>query len=212
MKISGFHLWCTISLASLAACVDACAYGSPPGTTSSASSSKNKKPDAAPPALGDPGDGTDPSDPGSPGDPGNPGDPGSPGNDAGSSGSDSPAGPSCIAAVSSGGDGHHNGGQDCISCHQSVSGANWTIAGTLYSAASGGNAVSGATIEIVDANNTRIQLSTCDNGNFYTDQQVAFPVTVRSSQCPSNKAMSSPAQNGSCNTSGCHASGNRIHL
>jgi hypothetical protein len=93
-----------------------------------------------------------------------------------------------------------------------VQGAQWTVAGTLYAAAGGGDAVSGATIEIRDANGKVFQLVTNDNGNFYTDKPVAFPLKVRASSCPSDLPMMAKPDQGSCNTGGCHEDGNRIHL
>jgi hypothetical protein len=119
--------------------------------------------------------------------------------------------PGCINAVASTGSGEHNAGQDCLSCHGKVGGAPaWTLAGTLYSAASGGAAVSGATIEVIDANGKRLALRTYANGNFYTNAAVAFPVTVRASKCPSDQTMNEPLNVGSCNS--CHNDTMRVHL
>jgi hypothetical protein len=119
----------------------------------------------------------------------------------------------CIDEVSSAGSGNHNAGQDCLSCHSTFAAdKRWTVAGTLYSDKSGGSVVSGATIEITDADDKVIRLHTADNGNFYTTKAVTFPLKVRASQCPSNAEMPTSAATGSCNTSSCHDSSQRIHL
>jgi hypothetical protein len=202
MRAFGFHLGCMIAVL-VAAAAFGCAHDDPTLVGSSHSNSTKAPPNGqAPNAPGDNGDDGE----GAPGDYRPDGGGGGGDNDAG------PSGPACIDPASSPGDGHHNAGQDCISCHQTVPNANWTIAGTLYRTATGGAAVSGVTIEIVDANGQTIQLVTSDNGNFYTDQDVAFPVQTRASSCPLDQAMTAPANQGSCNAGGCHESGNRIHL
>ena len=114
--------------------------------------------------------------------------------------------------------GNHNAGVSCIQsgCHNQSRGAvsgPMTIGGTLYSALNGGTAVRQATIHVIDANGVDVKISTATNGNFWSTQAVAFPVTVRASLCPNvDQKMASPvtAGNGSCNS--CHGNGNRIHL
>ena len=86
------------------------------------------------------------------------------------------------------------------------------VAGTLYSAATGGTAVSGATIEVVDSKGKTLKLATANNGNFYTTTAVSFPIKVRASKCPANMAMTGAVSQGSCNAGGCHTSAMRIHL
>lgn len=122
------------------------------------------------------------------------------------------------AALPTPASGNHNAGVSCIQsgCHNvaraSVTKA-MTIGGTLYGAVTGGSGVSQATIHVVDANGVDVKISTATNGNFWSTQAVAFPVTVRASKCPNtDQKMSSQvtAGNGSCNA--CHGSGNRIHL
>jgi hypothetical protein len=114
--------------------------------------------------------------------------------------------------------GNHNAGNSCIQsgCHNvaraSVTKA-MTIGGTLYGNIAGGAAVSQGTIHVIDANGVDVKISTATNGNFWSTQAVAFPVTVRASKCPAvdQKMVSQVAAGqGSCNT--CHGSGNRIHL
>jgi hypothetical protein len=100
-----------------------------------------------------------------------------------------------------------------MNCHKSggsASGFRWTVAGTLYTTASGGTAVSGATIRVTDANNQVIDLVTASNGNFYTLTSVVLPLHPVASKCPNTATMSSAASSGSCNS--CHGSGARVHL
>ncbi len=119
----------------------------------------------------------------------------------------------CINAVTSPGSGHHNAGQDCGGCHDNLSASiRWTVSGTLYNAATGGSAVSGATVVVVDANGKKLSLPTYDNGNFYTTTAVTFPLTVRATKCPADLHMVSAVQKGSCNASGCHTSAMRVHV
>jgi len=118
----------------------------------------------------------------------------------------------CIAQQASPGDGHHNAGQDCMNgCHNH----GFTIAGTVFTQAGGTTPVVGATVHIVQANGTTLNLVTMNNGNFYTSQTLAFPLTVNASSCPDLQAMTAtvtgPSPQG-CNKSGCYVNGNRIHL
>lgn len=118
----------------------------------------------------------------------------------------------CDPAVTSVSSGHHNAGKDCYGCHDGGGSApRWYVAGTLYDAASGGAAVSGATVHVTDAAGKQLTLVTSANGNFYTSTAVAYPLDVSISRCPDNAAMSSTVPSpGSCN--GCHDSTFRIHL
>jgi hypothetical protein len=107
-------------------------------------------------------------------------------------------------------DGHHNDGLTCMSCHNVPRGpfGPFTIAGTLYADPFGQAAMSQATIHLIDANHNDIKLFTAQNGNFFTDQPMAFPVRPRASKCPSiDQEMPDDvtATGGNCN--GCHAAG-----
>jgi len=86
--------------------------------------------------------------------------------------------------------------------------AAWTVSGTVFG--SGGVGVAGATIEVIDASGKKLLLVTGDNGNFYSSSAVQMPLTVRSSKCPSDSAMSAKVNAGSCNS--CHSSSNPITL
>jgi hypothetical protein len=139
--------------------------------------------------------------------PGGPdGAPGSP--DAGVGGPDAPtAAATCRNAAAPNGSGNHNAGLACNSgnCHGPAGqGPTWTVAGTLYTTAGGGTPIAGATITVRDANGTMLDLVTAQNGNFWTPQTVAMPVTVYASQCPLLKSMVATAT-GDCNQ--CHVAG-----
>jgi hypothetical protein len=107
--------------------------------------------------------------------------------------------------------GNHNPGAVCQTCHTGQGAAPlWTVAGTIFETATGGAAVAGATVTITDADGQVLELVTASNGNFYTSQAVALPLTVEASRCPDTKAMNGQPDTGSCNS--CHGSTMRIHL
>lgn len=105
--------------------------------------------------------------------------------------------------------GQHNTGQDCLqSCHAH----GFTLAGTLYTNATGNSPFAGATISITDNNNQKLDIVVNSNGNFYTKQPIAFPVLVIASSCPSAVKMTLASSDGHCNT--CHRGGtnDQMHL
>ena len=121
----------------------------------------------------------------------------------------------CKQKVTSYGSGHHNPGQNCLNCHA----GEFSLAGTLYSAGTGGSVIAGASITVKDASGASVDLVTQANGNFYTTQSFQFPVTLYASECqiqmagvPMTATVSS--SNGGCNMSGCHTTSaqGRIHL
>lgn len=107
------------------------------------------------------------------------------------------------------GDGQHNTGRSCFqSCHNH----RFTLAGTLYTNATGNSGFSGATITITDANGKTIDIVTHRNGNFWTMEPLAFPVLVLASSCPSAVKMEASSATGDCNS--CHVGGtnDQMHL
>ncbi len=123
------------------------------------------------------------------------------------------AGNNCLNGVAPPNSGHHHPGADCMSCHDGLANnLKWTVAGTVYTAANSTTAVSGANVEIIDANNKKVVLATSTNGNFYTTTAFAFPVKVRATKCPADSKMTASATTGSCNSNSCHTSGMRIHV
>jgi hypothetical protein len=122
------------------------------------------------------------------------------------------AGSSCTPAVATADTGFHNPGLDCTNCHNGAVATLWTLSGTLYDGVAGANPVAGATIHVLDATGRRIDLITALNGNFYTSQAVAYPVTVSASLCPSTVPMIESVASGAPSCNGCHGSGFRVHV
>ena len=118
----------------------------------------------------------------------------------------------CRNQITAVGDGHHNAGLDCQgSCHNH----GFTLSGTIYGA-NKTTAQSGASITVVDANGNSFDMVSQANGNFYTSNTIAFPVTITASMCPSVATMSATITRASgCNSSSCHAPGGTqgaVHL
>jgi hypothetical protein len=123
------------------------------------------------------------------------------------------AGFACRNKVASVGSGHHHPGEDCQgSCHNH----GFTLGGTLFVAPGSATPLVGATVTVLDAAGKTIDVVSQANGNFYTAQAIAFPVTVTASECPSVAPMVTKvtATMDGCNKSGCHVAGAQgvIHL
>ncbi len=116
----------------------------------------------------------------------------------------------CENATTPNGDGHHYAGMDCLNgCHNH----GFTLAGTLFTSATGNQPVAGATITVVDSNNQTFKLVTAQNGNFYTKSAIAFPVLTLASQCPSAAQMNAAVATSGRGCNGCHVIGlSQIHL
>lgn len=139
------------------------------------------------------------------------------GQDAGEPGSDGGAADAatlaCRDPVATNASGKHNPGTACAGCHTGMGAPKFTVSGTLYSDAAGTAPVVGATIHVTDATGAQLELTTAQNGNFWTSQTVAYPVRVYASRCPDAVPMvATVASPGDCNAGGCHGAGNRIHL
>jgi mono/diheme cytochrome c family protein len=111
--------------------------------------------------------------------------------------------------------GHHRAGQECQGCHAPGRGApTFYLGGTLYSAVSGGTAVAGATLNVVDGNGKAEQIISAANGNFWYDKgTLAFPLrSINASLCPATVPMVSTDSDatGACNN--CHGSALRVHV
>ncbi len=100
------------------------------------------------------------------------------------SGIDAPPPIPCRPVVLGVGNGRHNAGKACLSCHNgSVARARiWTAAGTLFNKS--GATLSGATITLIDATGKTFDLVSQENGNFYTDDpdRGSFQVCLKGSQ------------------------------
>ncbi len=98
-------------------------------------------------------------------------------------------------------------GADCMSCHAAAANVGapvWTVAGTLYAApdAPQSAGVSGGRVFIVDAIGRSFTLNTNSAGNFYTAEQLTFPIHVQAEVNGTRMAMVSSPASGSCNS--CH--------
>ncbi len=137
-----------------------------------------------------------------------------------------PNDPNCIQVATPVIDGHHNAGMACLTCHDgNTAGANrFYAAGTVYDIqTTPSKPVTGATIELIDANGTKVTVVTASQGapgNFWTQTPLVFPVQVRASRCPFDRPMptklaagATPGQSdGNCARAGCHDANNVIHV
>jgi hypothetical protein len=108
-----------------------------------------------------------------------------------------------------------NTGRPCLTCHGKSNpsgGVAMKIAGTIYSAATGGSGVSGATVTVTPASGSPIKMVTGSSGNFYSNSAITFPATVQVSKCPDTATMPMTISTADCNS--CHdgTTNVRIHL
>lgn len=89
----------------------------------------------------------------------------------------------------------------------------FTFAGTMFETSGGSAPLAGGTFHLIDAMGTDVIVTTQSNGNFYSTDLVTFPVVAFGTLCPEVKPMIAVLResDGSCNTSGCHTSGFRLH-
>jgi hypothetical protein len=128
---------------------------------------------------------------------------------------DASEGPRCDETVVPSSDGYHRAGEDCGMCHfQGGSGPPFSFAGTLYTDMSGSAAVAGASLHLTDAMGSDILVTTAGNGNFWSGELLTYPAAIHASSCPDTIAMIAPIgeSDGSCNRSGCHTAGFRVHV
>lgn len=138
--------------------------------------------------------------------------------DGGGDGVDAQAAdPDCEELAAPNGSGQHNPGLSCVEagCHDGGGEPPlFTLAGTLYLDQAGTTPLAGATLVFTDNNAVEIKLRTSSNGNFYTNQDIAFPIQAKASLCPNSLSMTAPIDQamGNCNQAGCHVAGNRIYV
>lgn len=122
------------------------------------------------------------------------------------------AGVTALAARREGPDALRNQGEDCVSCHREGGKAPrtlFTISGSVFRAAAGEPRETGAAeveLLLTDASGRRITLRTNSGGNFYSRQEVLFPVQVALRTLPVGVPRQGPidtCQHGNCNQ--CHA-------
>lgn len=100
-------------------------------------------------------------------------------------------------------------GENCLSCHGSggkaAHDAKFTLAGTVFpaldSATSAG--LDGVAIQVVDSADKTISLTSNRVGNFFTSEDIAFPLkSVKVSKDGKEHAMGTQVSSGAC--SSCH--------
>jgi len=96
-------------------------------------------------------------------------------------------------------------GKDCMACHAPKGTAPaWTAAGTVYSLpdAPANKGLRGVWVEITDAKGKFVTRETNPAGNFYTSEDLTFPVRVAVRQGASRIEMPGEVDSASCNS--CH--------
>lgn len=105
-----------------------------------------------------------------------------------------------------------NAGEDCVSCHRLGGKAPrslFTVSGSVFRAAGGEPRESGAAgvaVELVDAADRRVELVSNAAGNFWSKEEVLFPVRVTLRTLPDGAPRQGPADacaHGNCNQ--CHS-------
>lgn len=119
----------------------------------------------------------------------------------------------CRDRVASAGSGYHLPGTNCFAaCHDH----GFTFGGTIYTSIKGARPLPGATITLVDASGKSLDVVSQANGNFYTSEPIAFPLTVTASLCPNSRTMRAKLTEKmiGCNRTECHTvpAEGRIHL
>jgi hypothetical protein len=106
-------------------------------------------------------------------------------------------------------------GDDCLSCHsgaaaKAVDAPVWTIAGTVYPYpdANPDDGLEGIHIHVSDAAGTTFTLKSNQAGNFYSAENVAFPLEVCVERGGATRCMENVVQ-GSCNS--CHTIPSQNH-
>ncbi len=100
----------------------------------------------------------------------------------------------------------HRPGQPCLICHDGTTAAQWSVAGTIYGVLGGSAPLSGAQVNLTDANLSTFSVTSNDVGNFYIEPsrwQPAYPVKVAVTYGSITATMTTIiGRDGSC--AGCH--------
>ena len=121
--------------------------------------------------------------------------------------------PTC-AEPTTGGDGHHRAGEDCLGCHrQGGDGTPFTIAGTLYTDTGGTAPAVGVPVHVIDAGGAYSAIIRARIANFWGMYPLAAPAVAFSARCPDVIPMQAAltTDDASCNRGGCHTAGFRAH-
>lgn len=98
-----------------------------------------------------------------------------------------------------------NPGEDCVACHASGEGPNFTVGGTVmgdYADQDDCNGVKGVSVQITDANGNLHEFESNNAGNFYTNQNIALPVSIVLEYDGRTRAMLGSPDTLACNS--CH--------
>jgi len=98
-------------------------------------------------------------------------------------------------------------GTDCLACHRAGGSARtlFSVAGTVFRDAACPEGVAGVVVEISDTGGKRIDLTSNEVGNFFSDQPLTPPLRIVVHDDASERRMLLMAPHGSCNQSSCHA-------
>ncbi len=117
--------------------------------------------------------------------------------------------PTCEQPVFTTGDGHHNPGTECLSCHngqqtpEAIGAPIFSIGGTLFADRAATIPRKGVTVIILDAEGRRLEMVSQANGNFYSNITLVPPYITFASRCPDpNVPMIENFRDGDCNS--CH--------
>jgi hypothetical protein len=101
---------------------------------------------------------------------------------------------------------NHRPGQPCLICHDGTTAPQWSIGGTIYGVLGSTAALSGATVNLTDANLSTFSVTSNDVGNFYVEAsrwQPTYPVKVAVTYGSTTATMTTIiGRDGSC--AGCH--------
>jgi mono/diheme cytochrome c family protein len=98
-----------------------------------------------------------------------------------------------------------NPGEDCVACHASGEGPNYTLAGTVmgdYDDPDDCNGVGDVVVRVIDADDNVLELTTNSAGNFYTNDKIAPPYTIELEHNGATSSMASAQSEGGC--ASCH--------
>lgn len=95
-------------------------------------------------------------------------------------------------------------GEDCVACHNSGEGPDWTFAGTVFRAldSPASDGVRGVKVHAVDATGRRVTVTSNEAGNFYLADRLTFPLQVSVERGGRTSEMEDPVLDGGCNR--CH--------
>ena len=95
-------------------------------------------------------------------------------------------------------------GDNCLRCHSGERAQAWTVAGTLFASptATTDMGVEGASVFVTDANGKTLTLHTNGAGNFYTAEDLVFPLRIQAQRGSTQVGMLMRAPDGACNS--CH--------